>query len=386
MEERKLPKTYRIGLLGFGAMGQTHAYAVHNFPYFYRDLPFSAHIKGVVTRSVEKSERVCEQYGFDRAYENEDELINDPEIDVVDICTPNCLHYETLKKAICADKAIYCEKPLCISLEQAREIAALAREHGTVGHIVFNNRHLAPIRRARQLIDEGKIGRILTFRAEYLHNSALNIHKNAGWKQDKSVCGGGVLFDLGSHIIDLIYSLCGEFRSVSGLSQIAYPIRVGMNGDEWSTNADEAFYMTAILKNGACGTLTASKLTLGANDDLNIEIVGEKGALRFSLMEPNWLYFYDGTTEDAPIGGMRGFTRIECVGRYPAPAGFFPSPKAARGWLEGHVESMLNFLTQVDRGESGHPDFFDAAHVQAVMETAYRSAEEGGLRLEVPSV
>jgi predicted dehydrogenase len=125
---------------------------------------------------------------------------------------------------------------------------------------------------------------------------------------------------------------------------------------------------------------------LGANDDLNMEIVGEKGALRFSLMEPNWLYFYDGTAEDAPIGGMRGFTRIECVGRYPAPGGVFPSPKAARGWLEGHVESMLNFLTQLNFGQSGHPDFDDAAHVQAVMETAYRSAQEGGLRLEVPSL
>ena len=378
-------KTYRIGLLGFGAMGQTHAYAIHNLPYFYRELPFSACIAGVVTRSLEKSERVCAQYGFEKAYEQEDELISDPTIDIIDICTPNFMHYESLKKAIRAGKAIYCEKPLCISSAQADEIASLAKEHGTVGHIVFNNRHLAPIRRARQLIDEGRLGRILSFRAEYLHNSALNIQKNAGWKQDKTVCGGGVLFDLGSHIIDLIYSLCGEFQSVGGLSQIAYPTRIGMNGETWQTNADEAFYMTAVLKNGACGTLTASKLTLGANDDLNIEVVGEKGALKFSLMEPNWLYFYDGTAEDAPIGGMRGFTRIECVGRYPAPAGAFPSPKAARGWLEGHVESMFAFLTQVDRGVSGHPDFNDAAHVQAVMETAYRSASAGGLRLEVPS-
>lgn len=379
-------KTYRIGLLGFGAMGQTHAYAIHNFPYFYRELPFSAQIVGVVTRSVEKSERVCEQYGFERAYNNEDELIADPSIDIVDICTPNYLHYETLKKAIKAGKAIYCEKPLCISLDQAREIVALSQEHHTVGHIVFNNRHLAPIQRARQMIDEGRLGRILNFKAEYLHNSALNVQKNAGWKQDKTVCGGGVLFDLGSHVIDLIYSLCGEFQLVSGLSQIAYPTRMGMNGEIWETNADEAFYMTAVLKNGACGTVTASKLTLGVNDDLNIEIVGEKGAIKFSLMEPNWLYFYDGTVADAPIGGMRGYTRIECVGRYPAPGGVFPSPKAARGWLEGHVESMLAFIKQVDLGESGHPNFMDAAHVQAVMETAYRSAAENGVRLEVPSV
>ena len=386
MDVKNLNKTYRIGLLGFGAMGQTHAYAIHNLPYFYRDLAFGAKIVGVVTRSVEKSERVCAQYGFDRAYATEDELIADPDIDIVDICTPNYLHYETLKKAIAAGKAIYCEKPLCISFAQAQEIAALAEEHGIVGHIVFNNRYLAPMQRARQLIADGRLGRILNFRAEYLHNSALNIQKNAGWKQDKTVCGGGVLFDLGSHIIDLVYSLCGEFQSVSGLAQIAYPNRIGMNGEAWQTNADEAFYMTAVLKNGACGTLTASKLTLGVNDDLNIEVVGEKGALHFSLMEPNWLYFYDGTAEDAPIGGMRGYTRIECVGRYPAPGGVFPSPKASRGWLEGHVESMLAFLTRVDQGKSGHPNFRDAAHVQAVMEAAYSSAAENGIRVEVPSL
>ena len=376
--------SYRIGLLGFGAMGQTHAYAIHNLPYFYKDLPFSVHIGGVVTRSMEKSERVCQQYGFEAAYPDEDALISDPTIDIIDICTPNYLHYETLKKAILAGKAIYCEKPLCISYEQAKEIAELAEKHHTVGHIVFNNRHLAPMQRARQLIEEGKLGRILTFRAEYLHNSALNIQKNAGWKQDKTICGGGVLFDLGSHIIDLIYSLCGEFQSVSGLAQIAYPSRIGTDGQPWQTNADEAFYMTATLKNGACGTLTASKLTMGVNDDLNIEVTGEKGALRFSLMEPNWLYFYDATVADAPIGGMRGYTRIECVGRYPAPAGIFPSPKAARGWLEGHVESMVHFLSQVDLGESGHPNFADAAHVQAVMEAAYSSAEQNGIRTEVP--
>lgn len=383
MTQTESRKVYRIGLLGFGAMGQTHAYAVHNLPYFYRDLPFGARIAGMVTRSVEKSERICTQYGFDRAYADEDELIADPEIDIIDICTPNCLHYETLKKAIAAGKAIYCEKPLCVSAEQAVHIAKLAVERGTVGHIVFNNRFLAPIRRARQLIDEGKLGRILSFRAEYLHNSALNIQKNAGWKQDKDVCGGGVLFDLGSHVIDLVYSLCGKFESVSGLSQIAYPVRIGMSGESWQTNADEAFYMTAVLENGACGTITASKLATGSNDDLSVEVIGERGALRFSLMEPNWLYFYDATAEDAPIGGMRGFTRIECVGRYPAPAGAFPSPKAARGWLEGHVESMLHFLTQVNLGKSGHPDFADAAHVQAVMDAAYRSAESGGVRVEV---
>jgi predicted dehydrogenase len=375
----------KIGILGFGSMGKTHAYCIKNLPFFFGD-DVDATVVGVCTRNIENAKKATARFGLGFYTDNEDDIIYNDEIDTVDICTPNIYHYQTVKKAILAGKNVYCEKPLTVNYAQAKELSDLAKEKGVVCQMVFNNRFMSPIMRAKELMEESRLGRILSFSVKYLHSSALDTVKNAGWKQDKTVCGGGVLFDLGSHIIDLIYSLCGEFQSISGMSQIAYPTRVGMNGEEWQTNADEAFYMMAILKNGACGTLTASKLTLGVNDDLNIEIVGEKGALRFSLMEPNWLYFYDGTAPDAPIGGLRGYTRIECVGRYPAPGGIFPSPKAARGWLEGHVESMLNFLTQLDRGQSGHPDFMDAAHVQAVMETAYRSAEEGGIRLEVPEV
>ena len=374
----------KIGLLGFGAMGKTHAYCIHNLPYFYPELSFEAEVAGVVTTSLEKSKRMSETYRLGSPAENEDVLICDPNIDIIDICTPNHLHYETLKKVIRAGKAVYCEKPLCTTAAEAWEIANLAEKHGVTAQIVFNNQFLAPIQRAGQLVAEGRLGRILSFRASYLHNSALDVNRKAGWKQDRSVCGGGVLFDLGSHAIGLIHSLCGEFATVSGTSQIAYPKRTGMDGKPWETNADEAFYLTAQLKNGAFGTITASKLTTGSNDDLSIDIYGEKGALHFSLMEPNWLYFYDATAADAPIGGLRGYTRLECVGRYPFPGGVFPSPKAPRGWLEGHIESMMHFLTCVANGTTATiPNFFDAAHVQSVMEAAYKSDIMDGRRQPV---
>ena len=98
-------------------------------------------------------------------------------------------------------------------------------------------------------------------------------------------------------------------------------------------------------EDGACGTITVGKLQVGTNDDFSFEIYGEKGALRFSLMEPNWLYYYDNTAEASPMGGMRGFTKIECVSRYPDL--IFPSPKAPAGWLYGHLESMHSFLSSV---------------------------------------
>ena len=371
-----MKKRINIGLLGFGSMGKVHSYCVDNLKYIYSDLPFDASIRGVCTTSLKKSRDVCERYGFSVAADNEDLLINDPDIDVIDICTPNIFHYETLKKAIAAKKHIYCEKPLCVTSAEADEIAALASESGLICNVVFNNRFIAPILRAKELVDEGRIGRVLSFSAEYLHNSCTDAERPAGWKQNSDICGGGVLFDLGSHAIDLIYFLCGEFESVSGISQIAYPTRLGSDGKLWRTNADEAFYMTARLTSGAVGTVTVSKLVNGANDDLNICIYGEKGSLKFSLMQPNFLYFYDATVKPTTLGGNSGYTAIECVGRYPAPGGAFPAPKAPSSWIRAHAESMFRFLDSVYTGIPHAPSFSDAAHVQAVMQAAYLSASE----------
>ena len=372
-----MKREWKIGLLGFGAMGKVHSFSVDNLKYYYRDLPFDASIYGVCTRSMEKSEAVAKEYGFALATDNEDDLINHPDVDIIDICTPNIYHYETVKKALAKGKHVLCEKPLAVSAEQARELAELAGASGKICTMVFNNRHLAPVMRAAELVAEGRIGRVLSFSAEYLHNSWTDVFRPAGWKQNRDICGGGVLFDLGSHVIDLIYSLCGEFESVYGVPQIAFPHRAGMDGAFWETNADEAFYMLCRLRSGAVGTITASKLVHGANDDLSFAIYGEKGSLKFSLMQPNFLYFYDATTPTEALGGSTGYRAIECVGRYPAPGGFFPSPKAPSDWLRGHVGSMYSFLRSVDTGVQAHPDFSDGAHVQAVMEAAYRSAKSG---------
>ena len=368
-------KIIKVGMLGFGSMGKTHTYAINNFKFYMSDLPFDVKLSGVCTTSQEKSNIVCDKYGFEFGTTNEEDIINSPDIDVIDICTPNIYHYDSMKKAIAAGKHIYCEKPLCISLAQANEIAELAKRSEKINNIVFNNRFIAPIQRAKQLIDEGRLGRILSFNVSYLHSSAVLTSKNAGWKQNKDICGGGVLFDLGSHVIDLIYHLCGQFDEVNTLTQIAYPERAGMDGNLWQTNADEAFYMLAKLENGACGTISASKVAVGANDDIILDIYGEKGSLKFSLMDCNWLQFYDNSAPDAALGGNKGYTKIECVGRYPEPQGTFPSPKASSGWLRGHVSSIYNFLNSVYTGTQTSPNFKDGAYVQAVMEAAYRSAE-----------
>ncbi len=370
-------KKIRIGLIGFGSMGKTHTYAIRNLPFFYRELSFEAEVVAVTTAHEDTARKAAELYGIPHVMKSERELIESDLVDVVDICSPNRYHYEAIMSALEKSKPIYCEKPLCTTYEEARRAAAFAKEKGVTAQIVFNNRYLAPIMRARALIEEGRLGRILSFRGEYLHTSAAFSDRPIGWKQDREICGGGVLFDLGSHVIDLIYYLCGAFESVTGVSQIAYPERIGRDGNAWKTNADEAFYLLAKLECGAIGSIEVSKVAIGTNDDLKIEVRGTRGALRFSLMDPNFLEFFDGEEPEATLGGERGYKRIECVGRYPAPGGVFPGIRTPNGWLRGHVGSMYDFLCAVHEGRKASPSFEDAAHVQWVMEEAYKADKKG---------
>ena len=358
-------KDLRIGLLGFGSMGRTHTWAVRNLPFFFGALPFRAVTAGVCTTTEEKSRRVAEEFGIPIATANEDDLIGNPDIDIIDICTPNNCHYRTVKKALAAGKHVLCEKPLCLTGAEADELAALERASGKTCGMVFNNRWLAPVMRAKQLIDEGRLGDLISYHAVYRHNSCLDPARRAGWKQNRDICGGGTLFDLGSHVIDLMTWLCGRMIRVAGHAQIVCPTHLDRDGNEWRTNADEAFYMNAETADGVFGTMEFSKVTVGENDDLSFEIFGRSGALKFSLMEPNWLYFYDATLPDAPLGGSKGYTRIECVGRYPGMV--FPSPKAPAGWLYGHLYSMYAFLSAVAENRPFSPSLADGAEVQRVI-------------------
>ena len=371
-------KKLRIGLIGIGFMGKTHLWSVRNLPFFYKtnELGFEAEVSAVCASTLARAQSFAEEYSIPRAVATPEDLFSDPAIDAVDICTPNPLHFEAAEAAIRAGKAVLCEKPLTLTAAEAHELATLAQEHGVVCGTVFNNRFLAPIMRARQLIDEGRLGRLLSFEFTYRHNSCIDPDRRVGWKQTADF-GGGTWYDLGPHVVDLCHYLCGELSFLVGKSQIAYPTHLKADGSVWQTNADEAFYLICGTPEGAMGTITVSKLTQGANDELAFSVNGERGSLSFSLMDPNYLYFYDAAAQGSPFGGVKGYTRIECVGRYPSPASGFPSVKAPQGWLRGHIGSMASFLSAVANNTPFSPSFADGAYVQTILEAAVRSDREG---------
>ena len=144
-------------------------------------------------------------------------------------------------------------------------------------------------------------------------------------------------------------------------------------GIETGLSEDHAV-MTMRMENGAVGTCEASKIATGTNDELTFEIYGDKGALRFDLMDPGWLWFFDNTLPEAPLGGNRGFTRIECCGRYDKPAGSFLPPKNAIGWDRGHIHCYYSFLDCVAHGKTPSPSIADAVKLQALMSAAQESS------------
>ncbi len=370
-------KKYGIGIIGFGFMGKTHTYGYKTIPLYYENIPFRTKLVGVCTAHQETAEKAKDLHGFEFATTDPDEILFHKDIDIVHICTPNAFHKETLIKALQAGKHIYCDKPLTTSYANAKKILeVLDSADGLVHQMAFHNRFFPAVMRAKQLIDDGRLGRILSFNAAYLHSGSVDPNKPIGWKLNSALGGGGVLFDMGSHVLDLMYYLMGDYESILANNTIIYPKRPAPDGSMVNITAEDLSCLMVKMKNQSTGIIEISKIATGTNDELKFEIYGDKGAIRFNLMDPNYLDFYDNTKTDKPIGGEKGFTRIETVQRYPEPGGVFLPPKMSIGWIRGHVHCLYNFLECVYKGRQANPSIRDGAYIQYVMEKAYESNEK----------
>ena len=209
MEQQK--KLIRIGLLGFGAMGRTHTWAVQNLPFFYGALPFQARTIGVVTTTMEKSTHVAEELSLGRAYASAEELIADPDVDVIDICTPNDRHFEVLKQAILAGKHVLCEKPLCIREEEIEAILAAEKASSATLGVCFQNR-FNPANRF--VLDYVKDKEILSVCGQVAWHRGADYYASGAWRGKWDTEGGGVLINQAIHTLDLTALLAGMPREV----------------------------------------------------------------------------------------------------------------------------------------------------------------------------
>lgn len=356
-----------VAILGFGFIGKVHAYAHLNIPLFYDPPPVRTRLVGVATSSKESAAKAKAVMGLEVATTDQFSLIDRDDVDIVHICTPNDLHREVLLAAIRAGKHIYCDKPLTATVSEAEEVAGALKGYKATGQMTFNYRFLPATMRAKQLVDEGRLGQISHFRGAYLHAGNIDRSRPLNWKADASR-GGGVLNDLGSHVIDLLWHLLGPLEPMHAVTRVW--TRQRFSAAEPSrriTHVAEDFVMVTMrTKDGAPGVVEASKIATGAEDELRFEIHGEKGSLRFNLMEPNWLEFCDLADSEAPLGGERGWRRIATVSRFPKPGGF-PSPKNTLGWERSHMHCVFSFLEAITKGQQGAPDLQHGVEIQRVL-------------------
>jgi predicted dehydrogenase len=364
-----------VGIIGYGFIGKVHAFGWRSIPFYYDPPPMDVRLVGVATSSPATAEVARRHGGFELATEDWRRLLERKDVDIVDICSPNPLHAEQLKAAMAAGKHIYCDKPLTVTMQEAEEVGRAVKGWKGIGGMTFQNRFFSGVQRARQLIDEGFLGTLTSFRSVYLHSGSVDPAAPLKWKL-RAAGGGGVLRDLGSHVLDLVDWLAGPLEEMRAETRILYPTRPDGAGGVQAVDAEDQVILTVRCAGGALGTLEASKIATGAEDDFRVELHGTRGALRFDLMQPDYLEMYSLSDPGMPLGGTRGWKRVAALSRYPAPAGF-PSPRATSGWMRGHVHCQYSFLEAVAEGRQPDPSLSRGIEVQRLLHCAEVSARTG---------
>ncbi len=370
-------KTLNVGIIGFGFIGKVHAYGYVNLPLFYESLAVRGRITHVCTSRMETAQRARAQIYADVATTDFRDITENPEIDVVHICSPNHLHKEALRSAMAHNKHIYCDKPLVATMDEAREVLKALPQYTGTAQMTFQNRFFPASMRARQLIDADFLGQVLEFRFAYLHAGSADPQAPLKWKLSAEA-GGGVIADLASHVLDLANFLLGDYASLLAATHIAYPDRPSVEAPSRrvKVDAEDCVMLLARLTSGAMGHLEATKIATGTEDELRFEIHGEKGALRFNSMSPHYLEAYDARSSAASTGAVQGWTAIPTGQRFSSPASPFPGPKFTVGWLRIHVACLANFLQAVAAGDTGDPGLSQGAYVQYLMDCARTSARQ----------
>ncbi|MFP4232050.1 MAG: Gfo/Idh/MocA family protein [Spirochaetaceae bacterium] len=421
-----MKESYRVGILGYGFIGRVHAWAHYNLRFHY-DFPFHTEIVRVATSRRETADAAATELGAEGTTEPR-EITQADDVDVVHICTPNNLHRGALLEAIGAGKHIYCDKPLVVTLAEAAEVekaavsAGYIKAEGAQGParaqastppspaparpaapgpdsapsrpaappafgITFHNRFFPATIHARHLVEEGFLGTPLSFRAAYLHSGSVDPAAPLKWKLSRAA-GGGVVRDLGSHVLDLVSWLLGPIREVQAITDIAYPERPdpASPGTRRPVEAEDNMLLTCrILPTVAPerraepvpGVVEASKLATGTEDELRVELHGSLGAIRFNSMDPHHLEIYDRREFGASGPAPGGWTRLQTGGRYPKPAKTFPSPKNAVGWLRAHLACVASFMEHMHEGTPPEPGLPAGLYIQEVMDAVDRSAPTG---------
>lgn len=355
-------KEVGIGIAGYGMMGRAHSYAYTVAPVM-RQLPFRPRLRVISGRDREKVARAATAYGFESWTDDWRRLVERPDVDIVDICTPPGTHAEIAIAAARAGKAVICEKPLAVTYAQAAAAADAVQSAGVLNAVGFNYRKLPAVSLMKRMIDEGAVGQIRLVHARWLSDEFVDPNIPFDWRFDRDL-GGTTIADLGSHLIDLATWMAGPLAEVAGQSETFVKSRSGR-----AVTVDEASAALARFESGARGVFEMARTAVRRPCDFDLEINGDRGTLHFDYARLNELLYGEG--EDRPeVYGMRRIrTEHET---HPYAKTWWPIGQGV-----GYGSSFVNHLGDLlERWPDGpwEPDFAHGAAVQAACEAIERSA------------
>ncbi len=377
-------KTVNVAIIGTKFMGKAHSHAWNTAPKF-----FSLEVKPVLKLACDLDAKETADFASNWGWESIEtdwrKVLERPDIDIVDICTPTFLHQEMAVAAAQHGKHVFCEKPLALSYAGAKRMYDEAEKAGVLHYLNHNYRRVPAVAFAKRLIEEGKIGRIYHWRGAYIQDWITDPAFPLTWHLRKEFAGAGPHFDLNSHSVDLAHYLIGEIDSVMAMTRQfiekrplpgigAGTFQAGaVSSETGDVTVEDAAFMLADFESGALGAFEASRFGTGRKNFNTFEINGSKGSIVFDMQRMNELQYLD-ATDPADEQGFR--TVLVTNGSHPYVGAWWP-PGHIIGYEHTFSHAVADFLTALAHGSAIHPNFGDGVKVMQVLEAGLRSAATG---------
>jgi myo-inositol 2-dehydrogenase/D-chiro-inositol 1-dehydrogenase len=371
-----MKKKLNVGMVGYGFMGRTHSNAFLKAGKFF-DLPYEPVLKTVCARNAERAKAFAENWGYESVETDWRRMVESAEIDLVDIASPNDTHLEIAVAAARAGKMVMCEKPLGRNAAESELMVLAAEEAGVANMVWYNYRRVPAVMLAKQLIDEGRLGRIFHYRAKFLQDWTISSELPQGgeglWRLDRSVAGSGVTGDLMAHAIDTAMWLNGGIEEVSAMTETFIKSRKhNLSGRVEPVEIDDASLALARFRNGSLATFEATRYARGHKALYTLEINGENASMMWDLHDLHRLVYFDHKDE----GLTRGWKSIHITDREHPYMSHWWVPGLQIGYEHTFVHQVADFLEAVGEGKSASPTFREALGTEDVTDAVLESAAE----------
>jgi predicted dehydrogenase len=377
-------KPLNIGIVGYGFMGRTHSNGYKRVGDFF-DLEYRPVLKAVCGRTAEGTRAFAEKWGYESVETDWRTLVERTDIDAIDICTPNNSHAEIAIAAARAGKMVLCEKPLAMNLVEGREMVEAVEEAKVPNTVWYNYRRVPAVTFAKQLINEGRLGRIFHYRANFLQDWTISADLPQGgaglWRLDASAAGSGVTGDLLAHCIDTALWLNGDITTVSAMTETFVKERKhNLTGKVEPVEIDDACAFLCRFENGSLGLFESTRYARGHKALYTFEVNGEHASLKWDLHDLHRLEYFDHRDE----GVLRGWRSVHVTdGDHPYMKHWWV-PGLQIGYEHTFVHQVADFLQGLAGGKPTSPTFREALATQAVCDAVLDSAEVGQWQTVVP--